>query len=122
MTFPVDPTQQTAQLNFSLVQNTGTTQSPAFWTTLRTSLYPVDLENDSVQPPVWQNYSAGGLTESFAAHWQVVPVVAKAPTWIYVPVGNATEFFDNGPGSVGVVLCAPGTGGATTDSPLARRN
>jgi hypothetical protein len=90
VTFPVDPTQQYAQLNLSLVQNTGVNGGNSYQTPLRTPVYQVDLENPSAQPNVtfWQNSSSGCYMLQF--HWQVLPVQAKAPTWIYIPVGNAT--------------------------------
>jgi len=90
VTFPVDPTEQYAQLNFSLVQNTGANGGNSCQSPLRTPLYQIDLENPSPQSSVtvWSNSSGANYMLQF--HWQVLPVQAKAPTWIYIPTGNAT--------------------------------
>lgn len=90
VTFPVDPTQQYAQLNLSLVQNTGVNGGSSYQTPLRTPVYPIDLESPGASSNVtlWSNSSQGSYMIQF--HWRVLPVQAKDPTWIYIPDGNAT--------------------------------
>ncbi len=90
VTFPVDPTEQDAQLNLSLVQDTGTDGGTNGQTPLRTPVYSVDLEDPSTSPTltVWSNVT--GASYMLAFHHQVLPVQAKAPTWIYIPSDDST--------------------------------
>ncbi len=90
VTFPVDPTEQDAQLNLSLVQDTGTDGGTNGQTPLRTPVYSVDLEDPSTSPSltVWSNVT--GASYMLAFHYQVLPVQGKAPTWIYIPSDDSS--------------------------------
>jgi hypothetical protein len=85
VTFPVNPTLQFAQLNLSLVANTGSGLS----TLVKTSV-EADLENPSLQSVriIWNN--ASSIIAGLAFQWQAVDTYAKSPTWIYIPSDNST--------------------------------
>ncbi len=89
VTFPTNATQQYAQLNLTLWENTGTVNQPHMVPALQTPSIPVDLADYAAQPTM-RVYDNGSTSTELAFHWQVLPDHKKAPTWIYVPTDNST--------------------------------
>ncbi len=85
VTFPVVPTEQYAELNLSLIQNTGTGGGNSFSTAVSGASLAVDLFNASKH---WQNST--GNSASLSITYQVIPIFAKAPTQILIPGDNST--------------------------------
>ncbi len=85
VTFPVVPTEQYAELNLSLIQNTGTGGGNSFSTAVGGAILAVDLFNSSSH-----TQTSTGNSASLSIAYQVIPIFAKAPTQILIPGDNST--------------------------------
>jgi hypothetical protein len=80
VTFPVTSTEQFANLNLTLVTNSGGYHRP-----IDTGNLSVDLLNSSWKLGYWVNG-----TNYLGYEYQVLTVYSKAPTFVYVPAGNSS--------------------------------